>query len=621
MAGTYASLVVVLAVSALIGQAVFAACGRREWSWLSPAIGLGLIGAIAWAFVRLPGEGTTAFFALAVVAAASAAILVATRAEPPRDLVLGLALAAAAAALASAPFLIERRFGILGTSLNPDMSQHLFAANRLAHDGVERLISSGYPLGPHSIVVALNAIGVSLVHGFDGLTLAIAVAGALVPLELMRDLAPARRAAAALVTGFAYMAASYLIQGSFKEILEATLLLAFAIGLHEIGSGSLGGMAPAPRWRLLAGVPLATMAIGAVYAYSFPGLLWLVGALAIAAGAGAVIGRRTTRRVVAEVLFGRAELRRRALRAVIPPALVAVVLFAVAIAPELGRIHDFGSFETFDPKGAGLGNLFNPISPLEALGIWPSGDFRLDPGDGFAPAALYWAGGLLALLALGYGLKRLIRKGEVAVPAALASAFALYLYALLAGTPYQEAKAIGVMAPVAMVIPAWALLRDASGARQLMRSPGGRGVIIAGLSLAFLGAAAGCSLLALANGPVGPSSWSPAFRELRTAGALPGSTLVVASDSLLDDQHGFDFLAWELRGGRVCVERSADAPAAAKRHGVTGVLVKGGARKPPFAGLVDPQRHSGYTLWKVGGTSGEGTCPFYSDGARANPGG
>ena len=43
-------------------------------------------------------------------------------------------------------------------------------------------------------------------------------------------------------------------------------------------------------------------------------------------------------------------------------------------------------FETFDPDGAGLGNLFNRISPLEALGIWPSGDFRIDPGDGFAPA-------------------------------------------------------------------------------------------------------------------------------------------------------------------------------------------------------------------------------------------
>jgi hypothetical protein len=61
---------------------------------------------------------------------------------------------------------------------------------------------------------------------------------------------------------------------------------------------------------------------------------------------------------------------------------------------------DFASFETFNPDGAGLGNLFNPISPLESLGVWPSGDFRLDPGAGFAPAFLFYAGGALALAAL-----------------------------------------------------------------------------------------------------------------------------------------------------------------------------------------------------------------------------
>ena len=73
---------------------------------------------------------------------------------------------------------------------------------------------------------------------------------------------------------------------------------------------------------------------------------------------------------------------------------------------------DFASFETFDPSGAGLGNLFNPISPLEALGIWPSGDFRLDPGDGAMPAAGYYLGGALALVALGYGLAWWLRRGE-----------------------------------------------------------------------------------------------------------------------------------------------------------------------------------------------------------------
>ena len=76
------------------------------------------------------------------------------------------------------------------------------------------------------------------------------------------------------------MAASYLIQGAFKETMEALFVLAFALGLHELAGGSLGGRDPAPRWRLLAGVPLAALAVGSVYAYSFPGLTWIIGALA-----------------------------------------------------------------------------------------------------------------------------------------------------------------------------------------------------------------------------------------------------------------------------------------------------------------------------------------------------
>ena len=141
-----------------------------------------------------------------------------------------------------------------------------------------------------------------------------------------------------------------------------------------------------------------------------------------------------------------------------PATGVAVAAFALAVAPEVGRMVDFASFETFDPSGAGLGNLFNPISPLEALGIWPSGDFRLEPGAGAMPAAGFYLGGALAVVALVYGLAWWLRRGERAVPAALAVAAALLAYAHLFGTPYQEAKAIVIASPLAMLIAARALL-------------------------------------------------------------------------------------------------------------------------------------------------------------------
>ena len=74
------------------------------------------------------------------------------------------------------------------------------------------------------------------------------------------------------------------------------------------------------------------------------------------------------------------------------PALLAFLIFAVLIAPEIGRMIDFRHFETFDPNGPGLGNLFGQISPFTALGIWFSGDFRLAPGSGAVPAFAYFAG-------------------------------------------------------------------------------------------------------------------------------------------------------------------------------------------------------------------------------------
>ncbi|HWO48092.1 MAG TPA: hypothetical protein VNM41_08530, partial [Solirubrobacterales bacterium] len=67
-----------------------------------------------------------------------------------------------------------------------------------------------------------------------------------------------------------------------------------------------------------------------------------------------------------------------------------------------------------------------------------------------------------------------------------------------------------------------------------------------------------CSLLALANAPVGPTSYSSSLSEYRKlVGA--GPTLVYASPQLLDEEHGEPFLAWELRGGRVCI-RSTEEP-------------------------------------------------------------
>ncbi len=155
--------------------------GRKTWSWLSPAVGVAALCPLAWWTVRLPGEGTAAIISIAVTTIA-AALFVVPRVEGFRTaLRRGTGVGLAALALASLPFFVEGRFGILGTGLNPDMSQHLFAVDRLAMGGTERLIAEGYPLGPHSIVAALAELGPSTVQAFGGLSLFIAVAACLAP--------------------------------------------------------------------------------------------------------------------------------------------------------------------------------------------------------------------------------------------------------------------------------------------------------------------------------------------------------------------------------------------------------------------------------------------------------
>src|SRR5262249_56321539 len=103
----------------------------------------------------------------------------------------GLLVAVLALLAASLPFAAEGHFGILGTSFDPDMSQHLLAADRLAHGESSQLLSQGYPLGPHAVVVALNkGLGIGLVQGFDGLTVAVAVLAPLTALGALSESPP-----------------------------------------------------------------------------------------------------------------------------------------------------------------------------------------------------------------------------------------------------------------------------------------------------------------------------------------------------------------------------------------------------------------------------------------------
>ena len=613
MIGTYAAVLAVWGGSLAIGQAAVALCGVRRWSWLSPAVGLALLCAISWGTVRLPGGGATSALVV-LVAAVGAVLFLRGRVEGAGEaLRVGAPVALLALAGASLPFVVEGHSGILGTGFNPDMSQHLLASDRLSHDASSQLLHDGYPLGPHAIVVALHkGLGIGLVQGFSGLTMAVAVLASLTALAALADLAPLRRTACALLVGLPYLVASYFAQGAFKETIQALLVLAFALALREASRTA--------AWRdlPLRFIPAALIALGSVYAYSFPGLIWLAATAVIWVAAELALSRSSTADGAGSPIYRSAGNAAR-------PALLASVVLLVGALPELSRMIDFGGFETFDPSGPGLGNLFGQVSPFEVLGIWPSGDFRVAPGDGAVPAPAFYVGAAFATMLLLHGLIQCWRRRETAVVAGLFAAAAIYAATRIGGTPYTAAKAIVVAAPLAtlvIVLPLLAGLSPLPGASSQNRSRRFRGTALA--AGAYLLAAGGCSLLALANAPVGPTSYSPALAELRPLLAS-GSTLVLASRELLEDQHGARYIAWELRGDRVCIEPERvagdDAPPSGVRFVVTSgqtsssgavsTLGSTGTAAPPFAGLRLRRRAGPYLLWeRRGPVGGPSPCPL-----------
>ena len=229
----------------------------------------------------------------------------------------------------------------------------------------------------------------------------------------------------------------------------------------------------------------------------------------------------------------------RLLRLAAPTALVGIgVLRRRHRCPSSGGWPTSRSFETFDPDGAGLGNLFDRISPLEALGIWPSGDFRVEPGDGAAPAIVFYLGAAFGLAALGFGLAWWCAAASARCRRRSARRRVLWLYALRRRHPVSGGEGAGDRraAGGAGLGPGaarrrrrgWSALAFVARGRRLQRA---RARQRAGRPERVL--AASCA------------SWRPSSAADRCWSPL--------RPELLDDQHGRDYLVWELRGNRVCV--------------------------------------------------------------------
>ncbi len=138
------------------------------------------------------------------------------------------------------------------------------------------------------------------------------------------------------------------------------------------------------------------------------------------------------------------------------------------------------------------------------------------------------------------------------------------------------------------------------------------------LAFAFFGAAIGSSLLALANGPVGPATYTPALTELR--GRLGhGSTLVLAPTSGCWPTSTAATTSSGSSGAAGSASHSQGPPTrTAPPDGVAHVITQG-STTPPFADLRLARRAGPYFVWETRpAPAGRGPCPLISVGARAD---
>ncbi|HEX5610440.1 MAG TPA: hypothetical protein VFX45_10160 [Solirubrobacterales bacterium] len=493
MIGTYASAALICAVSLLVGRALLSLAGRQKWPWLEPAVGFGAVLTVTGGLARAPGHGASATLGLGLLIAAAAFVAWrqsydargALRAGWPVALILALVLAI--------PFAVSARWGLLGVGFNNDLGLHLAWAEWL-RSGFGPAPDAGYPLGPHGLAVATAAVpGIGLAQAFLGEIIAIGILTGLTALGALRELGGWRRALAASMVALPYLAASYFAQAAFKETAEALFVLAFAVFLLAPGQPDSG---PWARVRFV--LPPLALAGGIFFSYSFAGLAWPV--------AIGVLWSLTLPAV-------RQALRPRALlRFLLRPTTLLGIAVLAGLAVVLTLVGPFGFARGFN-KVAGS-NTYGPVSPLEALGVWPASNYRLDAAGG---AELTGVAGTIAVLALLVGVAWWVERREVTIPIALGASAALYLASLPFSGDYSQAKALMIAAPLAMLVAVRPLVTEfARPVRSSSRIPGqtaNRRGGAAGLAriawsllaVAFIGGSIYSSLLVLRDAPVGPA--------------------------------------------------------------------------------------------------------------------
>jgi hypothetical protein len=222
-----------------------------------------------------------------------------------------------------------------------------------------------------------------------------------------------RRALAVFLAGQPALLFGYSLWGGIKEVAAASVL------------PLVGALVPpllTERVEARSLLPVAVASAAAVGELSVGGSVWLAPLLIPAL-------------VVALRLRGRAFLR--------PAAALGAFVAALSVPSLLSAgvfLRNSGALTSPNE----LGNLIRPLSTLQIFGIWPTGDFRLSPGNMLATRILIAVVVLASTVGFAYAWRR--------------RAWGLLLYAAAAvigcavvmsrGSPWVDGKALATASPV-----------------------------------------------------------------------------------------------------------------------------------------------------------------------------
>jgi hypothetical protein len=282
-------------------------------------------------------------------------------------------------------------------------------------------LPSGYPVGaflPLGVGAKLTGTDVAwLVQPY------MATTAALLALCLYRLAAPiveSRPWRALVAFGAAQSALlfAYGLWGGNKEV-------AVALAIAALAATALPAVRADRGWRSV--IPAALACTALLTMVGSGGLVWVVPILGLAA-----------------LLLWRSRGAVAVLRRAAPLAL----LVAVLGIPALFAAGVFSPTQGGLTNAAELGNLLAPLNVAQYVGIWPTGDFRLDPGNG----ALTWFLIALALIAAvaGAWLCRRRRAWEPLIYAVGAGVGSLAVFAY--SSPWVGAKALASGSPSLLLL-------------------------------------------------------------------------------------------------------------------------------------------------------------------------